>query len=127
MIVNVLPAAGAFDPYPFILLNLVLFCVAAIRAPLIMMRRNRQEEKGRYRSENDYRVNLKAKIMIEDLCDILLSSRRLNGSFGEIIKKSRKQLNSLRRGLSALAFLEILLLTPCREIDTHQSLLFAMA
>ena len=54
MIVNVLPAAGAFDPYPFILLNLVLFCVAAIRAPLIMMRRNRQEEKGRYRSENDY-------------------------------------------------------------------------
>lgn len=127
MIVNVLPAAGAFDPYPFILLNLVLFCVAAIRAPLIMMRRNRQEEKGRYRSENDYRVNLKAKIMIEDLYDILLSSRRLNGSFGEIIKKSRKQLNSLRRGLSALAFLEILLLTPCREIDTHQSLLFAMA
>ena len=127
MIVNVLPAAGAFDPYPFILLNLVLFCVAAIRAPLIMMRRNRQEEKGRYRSENDYRVNLKAKIMIEDLCDILLSSRRLNGSFGEIIKKSRKQPNSLRRGLSALAFLEILLLTPCREIDTHQPLLFAMA
>ena len=127
MIVNVLPAAGAFDPYPFILLNLVLFCVAAIRAPLIMMRRNRQEEKGRYRSENDYRVNLKAKIMIEDLYDILLSSRRLNGSFGEIIKKSRKQLNSLRRGLSALAFLEILLLTPCREMDTHQPLLFAMA
>ena len=127
MIVNVLPAAGAFDPYPFILLNLVPSCVAAIQVPLIMMSQNRQEEKGRYRSENDYRVNLKAKIMIEDLYDILLSSRRLNGSFGEIIKKSRKQLNSLRRGLSALAFLEILLLTPCREIDTHQPLLFAMA
>ena len=69
MIVNVLPAAGAFDSCPFILLNLVLFCVEAIRAPLIMMRRNRQEEKGRYRAENDYRVSLKAKIMIEDLYD----------------------------------------------------------
>ena len=47
MVVNVLLAAGAFDPYPFILLNLVLSCVAAIQAPLIMMSQNRQEEKLR--------------------------------------------------------------------------------
>ena len=69
MVVNVLLAAGAFDPYPFILLNLVLSCVAAIQAPLIMMSQNRQEEKVRRRAENDYKVNLKTEIMIEDLYD----------------------------------------------------------
>ncbi len=69
MVVNVILAAGAFDPYPFILLNLVLSCVAAIQAPLIMMSQNRQEEKDRRRAENDYRVNLKTEIMIEDLYD----------------------------------------------------------
>ena len=58
---------NAFDPYPFILLNLVLSCVAAIQAPLIMMSQNRQEEKDRRRAENDYKVNLKTEIMIEDL------------------------------------------------------------
>lgn len=69
MIVNVLLALKAFDPYPFILLNLVLSCVAAIQAPLIMMSQNRQEEKDRKRAENDYKVNLKTEIMIEDLYD----------------------------------------------------------
>ena len=69
MVVHVLRAAGAFDPYPFILLNLVLSCVAAIQAPLIMMSQNRQEEKDRRRAENDYKVNLKTEIMIEDLYD----------------------------------------------------------
>ena len=69
MVVNVLMATGAFDPYPFILLNLVLSCVAAIQAPLIMMSQNRQEEKDRRRAENDYKVNLKTEIMIEDLYD----------------------------------------------------------
>ena len=69
MIVNTLLAAKAFDPYPFILLNLVLSCVAAIQAPLIMMSQNRQAEKDRRRAENDYKVNLKTEIMIEDLYD----------------------------------------------------------
>ena len=67
MIVNAVLALKAFDPYPFILLNLVLSCVAAIQAPLIMMSQNRQEEKDRRRAENDYKVNLKTEIMIEDI------------------------------------------------------------
>jgi len=71
MVVNVILAVKAFDPYPFILLNLVLSCVAAIQAPLIMMSQNRQEEKDRRRAENDYKVNLKTEIMIEDLYDKL--------------------------------------------------------
>ena len=69
MVINIILAAKAFDPYPFILLNLVLSCVAAIQAPLIMMSQNRQEEKDRRRAENDYKVNLKTEIMIEDLYD----------------------------------------------------------
>ena len=67
MVINAVLAAKAFDPYPFILLNLVLSCVAAIQAPLIMMSQNRQEEKDRRRAENDYKVNLKTEIMIEDI------------------------------------------------------------
>ncbi len=67
MVINAILATKAFDPYPFILLNLVLSCVAAIQAPLIMMSQNRQEEKDRRRAENDYKVNLKTEIMIDDL------------------------------------------------------------
>ena len=69
MVINTILASNAFDPYPFILLNLVLSGVAAIQAPLIMMSQNRQEEKDRRRAENDYKVNLKTEIMIEDLYD----------------------------------------------------------
>ena len=67
MILNVLLAAHAFDAYPFILLNLVLSCIAAIQAPLIMMSQNRQEAKDRKRAESDYRVNLKSEFVIDEL------------------------------------------------------------
>ncbi len=60
-------AEKAYDPYPFILLNLILSCVAALQAPIIMMSQNRQEEKDRRRSENDYMVNLKAELQIRSL------------------------------------------------------------
>jgi uncharacterized membrane protein len=60
-------ATSAFDPYPFILLNLVLSCLAAIQAPVIMMSQKRQEEKDRQRSFNDYRVNLKAELEIRHM------------------------------------------------------------
>ena len=88
MIVNAVLALKAFDPYPFILLNLVLSCVAAIQAPLIMMSQNRQEEKDRRRAENDYKVNLKTEIMIEDLYD------KVNAIFAlqkELLKELRLQ------------------------------------
>ena len=54
-----------FDPFPFILLNLILSCLAAIQAPVIMMSQNRKEEKDRKRSQNDYKVNLKAELEIK--------------------------------------------------------------
>lgn len=56
-----------FDPYPFILLNLILSCLAAIQAPIIMMSQNRQEDKDRERAEHDYKVNLKAEVEIRML------------------------------------------------------------
>ena len=67
MIINLLLATRAFDAYPFVLLNLVLSCIAAIQAPLIMMSQNRQEAKDRQRAENDYLVNLKNELIIDDL------------------------------------------------------------
>lgn len=66
MIVNVVLSTKAFDAYPFILLNLVLSCIAAVQAPLIMMSQNRQEVKDRKRAENDYKINLKNELIIDD-------------------------------------------------------------
>lgn len=60
-------AQRPFDPYPFILLNLVLSCIAAIQAPVIMMSQNRKEAKDRKRAQNDYLINLKAEMEIKNL------------------------------------------------------------
>jgi uncharacterized membrane protein len=61
------PLGKNFDPYPFILMNLILSCIAALQAPIIMMSQNRQEEKDRKQSENDYLINLKAELEIRAL------------------------------------------------------------
>jgi uncharacterized membrane protein len=65
--INAIFLIKPFDQYPFILLNLLLSCVAALQAPVIMMSQNRQEHKDRIRAENDYKVNLKSELIIEDL------------------------------------------------------------
>ncbi len=65
--VNLLLATRAFDPFPFIFLNLVLSTIAALQAPVIMMSQNRKDEKDRKRAENDYIINLKAEIEIRNL------------------------------------------------------------
>jgi len=72
-----------FDPYPFILLNLILSCLAAIQAPIIMMSQNRAEARDRLRAENDYKVNLKAELEIRHLHEKLdhLLSRQYNRLF----------------------------------------------
>ena len=101
MVINTILAAKAFDPYPFILLNLVLSCVAAIQAPLIMMSQNRQEEKDRRRAENDYKVNLKTEIMIEDLHDkvnaILAKQSALEKKLLEQEEKQPKPCDCVKR------------------------------
>jgi len=92
-----------YDPYPFILLNLVLSCLAAIQAPIIMMSQNRQEQKDRQRSEHDYKVNLKAELEIQLLHEkidhlIVNQNKRLleiqkiqNDYLEEIVEKVNKK------------------------------------
>jgi len=72
-----------FDPYPFILLNLILSCLAAVQAPIIMMSQNRAEARDRLRAENDYKVNLKAELEIRHLHEKLdhLLRRQYNRLF----------------------------------------------
>jgi len=72
---------GKYDPYPFILLNLILSCLAALQAPVIMMSQNRQEVKDRLRAENDFKVNLKAEMeirVIRDKVDHLMNEQLQN-------------------------------------------------
>ncbi len=84
-----------FDPYPFILLNLVLSCLAAIQAPIIMMSQNRQEEKDRERAEHDYLINLKAELEIRNL------QLNLKNLF-EVQKKQMEMLNEIQQKLHQL-------------------------
>ena len=72
------PTRNDFDPYPFILMNLVLSCIAALQAPIIMMSQNRKEEKDRMRNENDYLINMKAELELRSLhqkIDLLLEEQ----------------------------------------------------
>ena len=62
---------SAVDPYPFILLNLLLSCLAALQAPIIMMSQNRQAKKDTIRNKNDYRTDLKSELILEQICDRL--------------------------------------------------------
>jgi uncharacterized membrane protein len=80
-------ANEGFDPYPFILLNLVLSCIAALQAPVIMMSQNRQEDFDRERAKNDYEINMKAEKEIKELhkkFDALMAQHR---EILEILKK----------------------------------------
>jgi uncharacterized membrane protein len=75
---TITPLKENFDPYPFILMNLILSCIAALQAPVIMMSQNRVEEKDRKHSENDYLINLKAELAIRSLhkkMDLLLEEQ----------------------------------------------------
>jgi len=81
------------DPYPFILLNLVLSCVAALQAPIIIMSQNRKEEKDRIRSQNDYMVNLKAELEIKGLNEKI--DYLLQDEWKKLLEVQRLQLDIL--------------------------------
>lgn len=76
MSVNVLMWIKQWDPYPFILLNLVLSCLAAIQAPIILMSQNRQAQRDRLKAEFDYRINKKAEKEIREIKNLLLRKHR---------------------------------------------------
>lgn len=92
---SAVPKSDIFDPYPFILMNLILSCIAALQAPIIMMSQNRQEEKDRKRGENDYMVNLKAELEIKLLnqkIDLLVEEQ-----IKVLFNSQAKQLEILKR------------------------------
>lgn len=89
------PVKDNFDPYPFILMNLILSCIAALQAPVIMMSQNRQEEKDRKRGENDYLINLKAELEINALnqkIDLILEEQ-----IQSLFESQAKQLEILKK------------------------------
>lgn len=100
---GVVLVARPFDPYPFILLNLVLSCLAAIQAPVIMMSQNRQEAKDRLRGEHDYRVNLKAELEI----------RHLNAKVDQLLTHQWRRLLEIQQ--MQLQFMEELVRRPHRS------------
>ncbi|MBK7291598.1 MAG: DUF1003 domain-containing protein [Chitinophagaceae bacterium] len=92
---SVAPIKDDFDPYPFILMNLILSCIAALQAPIIMMSQNRKEEKDRKRSENDYLINLKAELEVRSLhqkIDLLLEEQ-----IKVLFESQQKQLDILKK------------------------------
>ncbi|KAA9005011.1 DUF1003 domain-containing protein [Histidinibacterium aquaticum] len=94
MVVNVVGVlGGGFDPYPFILLNLVLSCLAAIQAPVIMMSQRRQEAKDRQRSESDYQVNLKAELEIRALHE------KLDHQWDQLVRIQQAQIELMEDAL----------------------------
>jgi len=98
---TVLAFSGPFDPYPFILLNLMLSFLAAIQAPIIMMSQNRQEDRDRIRAENDYQVNLKSEMevrLINEKLDQLLHQEMRR--FMEVQQIQMEMLNELHDKVS---------------------------
>jgi uncharacterized membrane protein len=99
------PKRDDFDPYPFILMNLVLSAIAALQAPIIMMSQNRKEEKDRKRSENDYLINLKAELEVRSLhqkIDLLLEEQikilfKSQANQLEILKSIEDKVSNMHR------------------------------
>jgi len=97
----------AFDPYPYILLNLVLSCLAALQAPIIMMSQNRQEARDRLRAEHDYKVNLKAELEV----------RQLHWKLDQLLQHQWQRLLEIQKIQTDL--MEELAHRPARPVDRH--------
>ena len=97
VIANIVLAMGAFDPYPFIFLNLMLSMLAALQAPIIMMSQNRQAEKDRLAAAHDYEVNLKAEVEIMALHDKLDQMRAQE--LRALVDKQQEQIELLTRAV----------------------------
>ena len=93
----VLTSEEAIDPYPFILLNLVLSCISALQAPIIMMSQNRQAEKDSLRNQNDYRTDLKSELILESLHDQMNSILKNQRQILKYIKEEEENKNESKK------------------------------
>lgn len=99
--VYILSDGNKIDPYPFILLNLVLSCIAALQAPIIMMSQNRQSQKDSLRDQNDYRIDLKSELILEELHDKMeeiLSNQRIIKKTLLEVNKGLDEKNGVKKG-----------------------------
>ena len=83
----ILKEGNQIDPYPFILLNLLLSCIAALQAPVIMMSQNRQAQKDSLRNHNDYRTDLKSELILEELHDKIVELQRNQKQILKMLKE----------------------------------------
>ena len=81
----------AFDPYPFILLNLVLSCVSALQAPFIMMSQNRSAKKDSLRAKNDYKTDLKSELILEELHDEIMKLQSTQNKILKLLKEEKEE------------------------------------
>lgn len=93
ILANVYFISRPFDKYPFVFLNLILGCVTALQSPIIMMSQNRQEKKDRLRSENDYKIDLKAEFILEGIYNKLIELQNTQDKIKVKIEKLEKDSN----------------------------------
>lgn len=93
IIINTVVLNRASDPYPFVLLNLVLSCLASLQAPIIMMSQNRQAKKDSLRNQNDYQVDLKSEIILERLHEEIQESLRNERLIIKLLKEEQEKNN----------------------------------
>lgn len=86
----ILAKGDAIDPYPFILLNLLLSCISALQAPIIMMSQNRQAQKDSIRNHNDYRIDLKSELILEELHDKIVELQKNQKQILKLLKEDEK-------------------------------------
>lgn len=87
----ILTKENSLDPYPFILLNLVLSCIASLQAPIIMMSQNRQAEKDSLRNQNDYRTDLKSELILEELHDQMTVLQKNQNKILKVLKEKGEE------------------------------------
>ena len=90
IIVNLVIMRKAMDPYPFILLNLMLSCLASLQAPIIMMSQNRQAKKDSIRNQNDYQIDLKSELILEKLHDEVQETLRVQRQILRLLQQDEE-------------------------------------
>ena len=91
IIVNLVIMRKAMDPYPFILLNLMLSCLASLQAPIIMMSQNRQAKKDSIRNQNDYQIDLKSELILEKLHDEVQETLRVQRQILRLLQQDEEE------------------------------------
>ncbi|MCR4581830.1 MAG: DUF1003 domain-containing protein [Bacilli bacterium] len=97
IVINVIVLQKAADPYPFVLLNLMLSCLASLQAPIIMMSQNRQAKKDSIRNQNDYQIDLKSELILERLHEEIQESLRNERQIIKMLTEMQEEKNDNKK------------------------------